>query len=56
MPFSDGSVWPGWRIENAVDGGSHVGITSGNLARRGVGDVDTLTVAEYMARPDARRT
>jgi acyl-lipid omega-6 desaturase (Delta-12 desaturase) len=25
--------------------------TSGNLARRGVGDVDTLTVAEYLARP-----
>jgi len=24
--------------------------TSGNLARRGVGDVDTLTVAEYLAR------
>ncbi len=25
--------------------------TSGNLGRRGVGDVDTLTVAEYLARP-----
>ncbi len=29
--------------------------TSGNLARRGVGDVDTLTVAEYMARPRWQR-
>jgi len=25
--------------------------TSGNLDRRGVGDIDTLTVAEYLARP-----
>jgi omega-6 fatty acid desaturase (delta-12 desaturase) len=25
--------------------------TSGNLSRRGVGDIDTLTVAEYLARP-----
>ena len=29
--------------------------TSGNLNRRGVGDVDTLTVAEYVAR-NSRRT
>ncbi|MDR3385864.1 MAG: fatty acid desaturase [Rudaea sp.] len=29
--------------------------TSGNLARRGVGDVDTLTVAEYLARPPWQR-
>jgi omega-6 fatty acid desaturase (delta-12 desaturase) len=29
--------------------------TSGNLARRGVGDVDTLTVAEYLARSPWQR-
>jgi omega-6 fatty acid desaturase (delta-12 desaturase) len=35
-----------WRRAHAIH---HA--TSGNLARRGVGDVDTLTVAEYLARP-----
>lgn len=34
-----------WRRQHAVH---HA--TSGNLDRRGVGDMDTLTVAEYMAR------
>jgi len=29
--------------------------TSGNLDRRGIGDVDTLTVREYLARPRWRR-
>ncbi|MBZ0216900.1 MAG: fatty acid desaturase [Fimbriimonadaceae bacterium] len=29
--------------------------TSGNLSRRGVGDIDTLTVREYKARPRWRR-
>ena len=29
--------------------------TSGNLDRRGVGDIDTLTVAEYQARPSWKR-
>lgn len=29
--------------------------TSGNLARRGIGDVDTLTVAEYRSRTPAQR-
>jgi len=29
--------------------------TSGNLDRRGVGDIDTLTVAEYRARPPWKR-
>ncbi len=29
--------------------------TSGNLARRGIGDVDTLTVREYLALPRWRR-
>ncbi|MEO7323396.1 MAG: fatty acid desaturase [Dokdonella sp.] len=29
--------------------------TSGNLARRGIGDVDTLTVAEYQARTPGER-
>lgn len=35
-----------WRRAHAIH---HA--TSGNLDRRGVGDIDTLTVAEYMARP-----
>jgi len=34
-----------WRRQHAVH---HA--TSGNLDRRGIGDMDTLTVAEYMAR------
>jgi omega-6 fatty acid desaturase (delta-12 desaturase) len=34
-----------WRSCHAIHHG-----TSGDLARRGVGDVDTLTVAEYVAR------
>jgi omega-6 fatty acid desaturase (delta-12 desaturase) len=29
--------------------------TSGNLARRGIGDIDTLTVAEYVSMPTWRR-
>ena len=29
--------------------------TSGNLGKRGTGDVDTLTTAEYRARPPSRR-
>lgn len=29
--------------------------TSGNLGRRGIGDIDTLTVAEYRARPPWKR-
>lgn len=29
--------------------------TSGNLSRRGIGDIDTLTVREYLARPFWRR-
>jgi omega-6 fatty acid desaturase (delta-12 desaturase) len=35
-----------WRRSHAIH---HA--TSGNLSRRGVGDVDTLTVREYLARP-----
>jgi acyl-lipid omega-6 desaturase (Delta-12 desaturase) len=35
-----------WRHNHAVHHGS-----SGDLDRRGTGDVETLTVAEYMARP-----
>jgi omega-6 fatty acid desaturase (delta-12 desaturase) len=34
-----------WRCTHAIH---HA--TSGNLARRGIGDVDTLTVSEYRAR------
>lgn len=34
-----------WRRGHAIHHATH-----GNLARRGVGDVDTLTVAEYLAR------
>ena len=39
-----------WRRTHAIHHATH-----GNLARRGVGDVDTLTVAEYYARPRATR-
>lgn len=39
-----------WRRAHAVH---HA--TSGNLDRRGVGDVNTLTVAEYTALPKSRR-
>jgi len=40
-----------WRDNHAVH---HA--TSGHLGRRGIGDVDTLTVSEYLARsPDGRR-
>ena len=35
-----------WRTAHATHHATH-----GNLDRRGVGDVDTLTVAEYLARP-----
>ena len=35
-----------WRTAHAMHHATH-----GNLDRRGVGDVDTLTVAEYLARP-----
>src|SRR5262249_31033604 len=34
-----------WRREHAMHHAS-----SGNLDRRGIGDIDTLTVAEYLAR------
>ena len=39
-----------WRRSHAMHHAS-----SGNLDRRGVGDVDTLTVAEYLALPGWRR-
>ena len=39
-----------WRRTHAVH---HA--TSGNLERRGIGDVDTLTVSEYLALPGWRR-
>jgi omega-6 fatty acid desaturase (delta-12 desaturase) len=39
-----------WRRSHAVH---HAG--SGNLDRRGIGDITTLTVAEYLARPRLRR-
>jgi omega-6 fatty acid desaturase (delta-12 desaturase) len=39
-----------WRRDHAVHHAS-----CGNLARRGIGDVTTLTVAEYQARPRWRR-
>ncbi len=39
-----------WRRDHAIH---HA--TTGNLARRGIGDVRTLTVAEYRARPRWRR-
>jgi omega-6 fatty acid desaturase (delta-12 desaturase) len=39
-----------WRRDHAVHHAS-----CGNLARRGIGDVATLTVAEYRARPRMRR-
>ena len=39
-----------WRRAHAIHHAS-----SGNLDRRGVGDVDTLTVSEYIARPRALR-
>lgn len=35
-----------WRRAHSIHHATH-----GNLERRGVGDVDTLTVAEYLARP-----
>ena len=40
-----------WRKTHAVH---HA--TSGDLERRGLGDVDTLTVTEYLALPPLRRT
>jgi omega-6 fatty acid desaturase (delta-12 desaturase) len=39
-----------WRRAHAIH---HA--TSGNLSRRGVGDIDTLTVSEYRARSIAKR-
>lgn len=39
-----------WRRAHAIHHGA-----SGNLARRGLGDVNTLTVEEYRARPPFRR-
>jgi acyl-lipid omega-6 desaturase (Delta-12 desaturase) len=39
-----------WRRTHAIHHSMH-----GNLDRRGVGDVDTLTVAEYLARPRLAR-
>ncbi len=39
-----------WRCDHATH---HA--TSGNLDKRGVGDIDTLTVKEYMALPRRRR-
>lgn len=39
-----------WRREHAIHHAN-----SGNLDRRGVGDIDTLTVAEYQALPAWRR-
>lgn len=39
-----------WRCDHAAH---HA--TSGNLDKRGVGDIDTLTVKEYMALPRRRR-
>ena len=39
-----------WRRTHAVHHAS-----SGNLDRRGIGDINTLTVAEYLARPRWRR-
>jgi hypothetical protein len=39
-----------WRRSHAVH---HA--TSGNLDRRGIGDITTLTVSEYLARPRWRR-
>jgi omega-6 fatty acid desaturase (delta-12 desaturase) len=59
LPSRRGNLWVGritgllvfqpfanWRHNHAVHHGS-----SGDLDRRGTGDVETLTVAEYMARP-----
>jgi omega-6 fatty acid desaturase (delta-12 desaturase) len=59
MPTKRGNLWLGrltallvfqpfgnWRHNHAVHHG-----TSGDLDRRGTGDVPTLTVEEYMARP-----
>jgi omega-6 fatty acid desaturase (delta-12 desaturase) len=59
MPTKRGNTWVGrfvalivyspfhsWRLEHA---GHHA--TSGDLDRRGVGDVDTWTVAEYYSKP-----
>ena len=39
-----------WRRDHAVHHAA-----SGNLARRGIGDIATLTVAEYLARSAFRR-
>ncbi|HSD78326.1 MAG TPA: fatty acid desaturase [Solirubrobacteraceae bacterium] len=63
LPWRRGNVWLGtacgllvyspfhsWRHEHAVH---HA--TSGDLDRRGKGDVETLTVAEYAALPARRR-
>jgi len=44
------SPFHSWRHEHAVH---HA--TAGDLDRRGMGDVDTLTVAEYLARPWPQR-
>jgi len=44
------SPFHSWRHEHAVH---HA--TAGDLDRRGMGDVDTLTVAEYLARPWPKR-
>jgi len=44
------SPFHSWRHEHAVH---HA--TAGDLDRRGMGDVDTLTVAEYVARPWPKR-
>src|SRR3954465_3925923 len=63
LPARGGNAWLGvacglpvyspfhsWRHEHAVH---HA--TAGDLDRRGMGDVDTLTVAEYLARPWPQR-
>jgi omega-6 fatty acid desaturase (delta-12 desaturase) len=63
LPWSKANEWLGaacgvvvftpfqrWRHQHAVHHAS-----SGDLDRRGVGDVPTLTVAEYVARPWHRR-
>ena len=39
------SPFPAWKLDHAVH---HA--TAGDLDRRGVGDVDTMTVAEYEAK------
>jgi len=63
LPNKDANDWLGraigvltftpydhWRRSHAIH---HA--TAGNLERRGIGDIDTLTVAEYSARPPLGR-